>query len=91
MYVSVDVDLECVIAECSNRDKEWLLSELLQELEDDVIIKILAKQKMPRAFIHGNESCVESEFQESLEKLSNAYMSLSSEECSIITNLAKKY
>jgi hypothetical protein len=80
-----------VLSNCTKKDKEWLLSELLQDLNVASIASVCSKQKISRNFLKGQESCAESEFQESLQKLSNAYLIIPSEECAIITNIAKKY
>ena len=91
MYISIDVDLEEVLSNCTEKDKKWLLSKLLQDLNVASIESVFSKQKISRTFLKGQESCVESEFQESLQKLSNAYLIIPSEVCAIITNIAKKY
>lgn len=84
-YISIDIDLDDIISDLSDREIQNLVNNLY---EDGYY-----QQKLENKFDDGYSelSIIEKEFRDNLAKLKLNYLSLSNEELEIIETLAKRF
>jgi hypothetical protein len=81
-YISIDVDMDDILWDLSDRDKQKLVDDLY---DDGFTPKEIKKKEDPPA------AAAESLFNESLDKLKGKWNMLSAEEEQTIINIAKRF
>jgi hypothetical protein len=92
--ISVEVDIDDIILELGSSEKRNLLKELLNDMDDQDIIKSIAttdkKQNVQTLYLDTG-SLVQDEFMMALVGIQQSYMKISPEDTTTIINIAKKY
>lgn len=92
--ISVEVDIDDIILELGSSEKRNLLKELLNDMDDQDIIKAIAttdkKQNVQTLYIDTG-SLVQDEFMMALVGIQQSYMKISPEDTTTIINISKKY
>jgi hypothetical protein len=90
LTTEVEIDIDDILMSASKTDMEMILEQILDELPRENIRKVFRKLKMQEP-LTGDVSVPKFEYNKSVEKLANSYISMSQTDIETIKTIASKY